>query len=122
SAAMVPQRLVDQTDKRLILTTPQDIRALDCSTGRVLWKTPGSSVTARSCVWGSLLFWPTPEGVHILNTSDGEQDIAPPWLRHLPVGDSYRISNRLLIRTPQGLQVYKSETRNPKSETNSKSE
>jgi outer membrane protein assembly factor BamB len=64
---------------RLVFTSPQAIRAVDCTTGADIWQMPDVETSlapaGRGLLADDLVFWPTSHGLKVLLVEDGR--IAP---------------------------------------------
>jgi outer membrane protein assembly factor BamB len=67
--------LLGVTREKLILTTPQAIRALDATTGTDVWQMPDVGTflapVGRGLLADDLVFWPTSRGLKVLQVDDG---------------------------------------------------
>jgi outer membrane protein assembly factor BamB len=101
---------------RLIFTTgsyPQGIRALDAATGADLrhWVQPndGNALPSfgRGLLVGVHVFWPTVNGLRILNQEDGQvAEIDPTRLEHFRTGNLAFGSGCLVVATARELAIY----------------
>lgn len=101
---------------RLIFTTgsfPRGIRAHDAATGadERSWLQPddGNELPAlgRGFFAGGQVFWPTWNGLRILNQEDGQPvEIDPTRLRHIQGGNMAFANGHLVVAGPEELYVY----------------
>jgi cellulose synthase operon protein C len=97
---------------RLIFTTPSGIRAIVLATGDDAWLQPADGTAlppfGRGFLAGDLVFWPTRNGVYVLNQADGEQpaDLVPGPLRQVRPGNMVFANGSLAIADAETLTVY----------------
>jgi outer membrane protein assembly factor BamB/tetratricopeptide (TPR) repeat protein len=99
---------------RLIVTTPTGIRAVVPATGDDAWLQPADGTVlppfGRGFLAGELVFWPTRNGVYVLNQADGEQptDLVPGPLRQVRPGNMVYANGSLAVADAETLTVYPS--------------
>jgi outer membrane protein assembly factor BamB len=107
TAVSAVRQLVALDGDRLIVATVGDLRALDTRTGAERWRVPAvEAVTAgRSVVAGGWVFWPTSQGVRVLEAATGRPALDPQLLDDWPTGDVAVSRGRVFIATPGGVTV-----------------
>ncbi|MBV9123408.1 MAG: PQQ-like beta-propeller repeat protein [Planctomycetes bacterium] len=107
--------LLGVAEGKLIFTTPSDIRAVDVATGRTLrhWMQPNDGTSrlppfGRGLLAGHLVFWPTRQGLRVLNLESGEpaEEWYPFQLSRERLGNLALAHGCLVVAGARDLWVY----------------
>lgn len=105
--------LLGVVEERLVFTTSRGIGACHIGTGTTIrsWFQPADGTTlvpwGRGFLAGGLVFWPTVQGVKVLNLADGQPaDVDPTLYRHLRPGNIAYGNGYLLVADANKLWIY----------------
>jgi outer membrane protein assembly factor BamB len=102
-------QLLGVVSQRLILTTSDDLQALDARTGRLLWRQPpegGSRSSGRGFLSEEHVYWPSRSGLNVLDARTGTLAAAPQACEHIPPGHLVEAGDLLAVVTTNRLLLF----------------